>query len=1040
MRQYIVFVVSLVALLGSLTTVFATRDLRDYQLRGYVDATQTTDLPYRIDRLGVNANLFQYSESELEQQLTWMQEAQVTWIRQFIYWDEFETTEGDFDWQALDLVIEYLEDYPQLHLIPVFMNSPEWARQNNNVTAPPDDPRTIIPFLRAFAERYGEQIDYYQIWDEPNLDDAWGLSDPQPAEYVALLAESYHAIHSADYQATVIAAALAPTTERGGQNIADTLYLQMMYDLNADAYFDAMAAKPYGFTSPPTERTTSFEMINFSRIILLREIMLANDDGEKALWASNWGWNSLHGDWDGQSSIWGEVSDGDRSDYTIAALERAEREWAWLGGMVLHHWQPNMEEDDPQWGFAIIDQDNQPTALWDALVAYNAPQYASNGLYHPQTPFARYSGIWTFGDLGADIGWLETSDSQLAFDFYGTDIALLLRQGDYFAFLYPQIDDVSTNATPNDADGNSYVLLRSEVIGNDGLRRNELNVIPIAHNLNIGEHTLTAVADRGWDRWALAGYAVSSGDLAQPYQQQIQIAWISTFTALIATIIAGYYLPWQSIYDRLRGVTARLNVVAQFGISILTSLALMLSLLMTWGVSEPHLFRRDLVEQGLLVILTGGLLVVKLPLLVAIVSLVIIFWLIYHHIEWGLFLTILYAPFFLFPIELYVYFFPMSELLILITTIAWGLRLLVRWAIERQSANSDYLIQPTAQWQLFDAMMLIWLGLGVIALFGSSQFSIAFTELRTLFIEPFLFYVIFRTLNLDANKLRQFIYIFVAAGIVVSVIGLVQYILGISIITAEEGTRRLASVYGSPNNVGLLLGRVIPFVLAAMLLNYQRTVATIILGILLITLVLTQSVGSLLFGLPIGIITVLIATYGRKAMPSVGIILIVGVVATLGLTQVSARFASLLDLSSGTNFIRLRAWESTLEIISDNPMTGLGLDQFLYVYGGQYVRPDAIADPDLSHPHNILLDFWIRLGLLGVLWLITFMTLFWRQAIKTLIISSGTEKIMVIGVMGAMGATIGHGMIDNSIYVNDLVYIFMLCVAIVAQLSLHNAE
>ena len=54
-------------------------------------------------------------------------------------------------------------------------------------------------------------------------------------------------------------------------------------------------------------------------------------------------------------------------------------------------------------------------------------------------------------------------------------------------------------------------------------------------------------------------------------------------------------------------------------------------------------------------------------------------------------------------------------------------------------------------------------------------------------------------------------------------------------------------------------------------------------------------------------------------------------------------------------------------MIHDHPITGLGLDQFLYAYRGRYILPDAWQEPNLSHPHNILLDFWVRLGIFGVL-------------------------------------------------------------------------
>jgi hypothetical protein len=140
--------------------------------------------------------------------------------------------------------------------VVVLLNSPGWAHESQpeaTNTAPPDEPAVFAAFARVFAERYGATIDHYQIWEEPNLQDAWGGFNPRPADYAALLRETYDAIHGADAGAMVIAAALAPTTERGGDNISDLLYLRDLYALGANNYADAFAAKPYGFNSSPED-------------------------------------------------------------------------------------------------------------------------------------------------------------------------------------------------------------------------------------------------------------------------------------------------------------------------------------------------------------------------------------------------------------------------------------------------------------------------------------------------------------------------------------------------------------------------------------------------------------------------------------------------------------------------------------------------------------------------------------------------------------------------------------------------------------------
>ncbi|MDQ7037063.1 MAG: O-antigen ligase family protein [Anaerolineae bacterium] len=1031
MRRVIIFIAALMALFGSLSAVFVTLQARDYDLRGYVDATQTTNLPYRLPRLGVNADLLQYSPDEVRQHLQWMQEAHITWVRQFAYWDMLEPQAGVYEWAEWDIIIDTLEDFPDLELVVFFMNSPQWARTSDVVTAPPDDPTAMTPFLQEFAHRYGEQVDYYQVWDEPNLDDTWGLVDPRPAEYAALLSEAYTAIHGTDLEATIIAAALAPTTERNGQNIADTVYLEALYQLGADSYFDAVAAKPYGFDFSPDDRTVNVDVLNFSRIVALRDIMVAYGDESTALWASNWGWNSLPSDWGGLPSIWGNTTEQDRINYTLNALSRADREWAWLGGMILQNWQPNTTFDDPLWGFSLIDQSNMPNTLWSALVEREIPNVATNGLYHPRTLYARYSGLWTFSDLGADIGWLETTDSQVEFDFLGQDVALLLREGDYFAFAYPQVDGEQANATSRDSNGNAYIFLRS------GTLERELTIEPVSRNLSDAEHTLSIVFDKGWDQWALAGFAVSDGNLAEPYNRQLWVAWIAVAVSVVTVIVTGRLLAWKKLIQVLHPLLSRFNFALQIAIAVITSLALMAGMLLTWAEPIPQIMRRALWESLLPIILTGGLLVLKPGILLVVITSLLLFLIIYNRLEIGLLLVILYVPFFLFPVELYTYAFPMSELVLLITAGAWTSRLLAQWGYERQSANGDYPLRLTISLNIIDALVLILGILAIVSLLWTERLSLAITELRKLILEPLLFYIILRSIKPNKHTLLRLVDMLLIAGMLVAIIGLYLFVRGEAIITAEEGARRLASVYGSPNNVGLFLGRCIPFALAYILIStqrYRQTMGVIVFGTMLLAVALTQSVGTLLFGVPAGIGIVLLLVWKQRAISILVGLLIAGIMIVFGLTQVSPRFANLLDLSTGTNFIRLRIWESSIDIIRDNPITGLGLDQFLYAFRGHYIRPDAIFDPNLSHPHNILFDFWIRLGLGGVLWLIALLFNFWRKMLQSYMttVHDPIWQMLIIGTMASMAVVVVHGLVDNSVFVDDLVYVFMLLLVICA--------
>ncbi|MFN8448348.1 MAG: O-antigen ligase family protein [Anaerolineae bacterium] len=281
----------------------------------------------------------------------------------------------------------------------------------------------------------------------------------------------------------------------------------------------------------------------------------------------------------------------------------------------------------------------------------------------------------------------------------------------------------------------------------------------------------------------------------------------------------------------------------------------------------------------------------------------------------------------------------------------------------------------------------------------------------------------------------------IIAGVLVAAIGLYQYVRGDSVIAAEGGALRLASVYGSPNNVGLFLGRCLPFLLAFLLVpvdSTRRIFAAVGLVIVVIALVLSQSAGALFLGVPLAAAAVILLTLGRR-----GLVVLAGLAAAgvggLLLAMRSARFSRMFDLSEGTSFFRVRVWQSAVEMILDHPITGLGLDQFLYAYRGRYIMPDAWQEPNLSHPHNILLDFWLRLGIMGVAVLVWIQIWFWRSAVRLYRATRGADRLsfaVTVGSMGSMVNLLAHGLVDNSVFVNDLAYVFALLLGVTMNLSL----
>ncbi len=1027
MRQSILVLVSLAAVVGSLVATLVTVAERDLMLRGVVNATQTLELPTVQPRLGANVELTQYAAYELDAHLSRMDRAGITWVRQQFPWNEIETQPGVFDWEDQDAIVAAMAGYPQMRLVAVLLNTPAFARSVDRVTAPPRDPAAYAAFAQAFARRYGDVIDYYQIWDEPNLTEAWGQMDPSPTHYLKILQAAWRAIHDVDKEAVVIAAALAPTTEQGPRNISDIDYLASLYALGAADWMDAVAAKPYGFDTPPDDRRVSPQVLNFSRIIALRELMTRHGDGDKPIHASAWGWNSLPEDWNGALSIWGAVTSEQRSAWTLAALERAQQEWPWLGAMILQHWQPPQPANHPQQGFALLDANDQKTPLLWSLEAIGSARGAGVGLHAVDSRWAQYSGHWSFGTLGADFGWLN--DSEVQFDFVGEEIALRVREGDYVAWFYAKVDGQPANALPRDSAGNAYLTLTSAT------RQPREQLVTLARDLGPGPHRLTlsavdlAVQERQ-SRWALGGFAVGNGNPSAGWQRQISAGLLATLVSTLALLQSLRSLAWGKLLPRIAGRLPSPEFGPEPLLGVLASLILMVGMLFTWGDALPALVRREALHP-LLAVFTAGLVLLQPGPVITLVALLLLFVLFFNRPALGLMLTLFWAPFYLFPLQLFRYAFPLAEVMIILTTLAWSARQLLSWAqYQREKLRKPAPILRITAAKPLDLLVLLWLLFGLLALTWSRESGPALTELRVLFVEPALFYLIFRHEARDLKTRTLLTDALLAAGVLVALIGLWLFFRGEGVITAEGGTRRLVSVYGSPNNAALFLGRCLPFALAWTFSgprNLRRWLALVISAVCLSAFLLTQSAGGLLLGLPLSLATLSLVQWRRRALLPLAGLAAVGAATFAFLTASSPRFARLLDFTSGTVRIRLQLWQSTLAMLRDDPLRGLGLDQFLYAYRDIWILPDAWREPNLSHPHNILFDFWVRLGLAGPLFLIALLAAFWHGAIQALRrVSRHGEKVLLAGAAGSMVSLVAHGLVDNSVFVHDLVYVFVL--------------
>jgi hypothetical protein len=310
---------------------------------------------------------------------------------------------------------------------------------------------------------------------------------------------------------------------------------------------------------------------------------------------------------------------------------------------------------------------------------------------------------------------------------------------------------------------------------------------------------------------------------------------------------------------------------------------------------------------------------------------------------------------------------------------------------------------------------------------------------------------------------------FVVGGALVGLIGLLQ-VVGVDLagllgtkqcfaasgapcdnIVVTGGVPRATSVYGHPNNLGLYLGRVWP--LAAVLAvayaknktqrtENKRQAARSLFFVLCSVFCLGGIAVSFSRGAWLGAVLALavlalMVTPGKaksKKQKVKGAFLPFAFYLLPLLLLVVAGLALSLrgDVTAGSTPTRLLLWREATGYIRQHPL-GIGLDQFGYYHDPNYEH--SLIDPALvgtseqyaAHPHNLLLDTWLRLGPLGLVAFGWLLVRFFRHGVRML---REARAPLIFGALAAMAAALAHGLVDNFYFVPDLALAFWLLLAI----------
>ncbi len=298
---------------------------------------------------------------------------------------------------------------------------------------------------------------------------------------------------------------------------------------------------------------------------------------------------------------------------------------------------------------------------------------------------------------------------------------------------------------------------------------------------------------------------------------------------------------------------------------------------------------------------------------------------------------------------------------------------------------------------------------------------------RAFILEPLLVFFILPVILETQEDIALFLRNLYFTVIGISLWSLWQFVTGSGIphpwnVSIEEG-RRATGPFPFPNAVALF---VVPASALAAACFIQKkswlTGVAVFSGFLAV--ILAKSDGGLIALLAAVLVALLFSKWGRKW--AIGMLL----AGTLILaTQPSIREPVIREVTiqSWPGQVRLYIWRETRDLLRDRPVLGAGFGGYPTVFA-EYHQATAIEI--FQYPHNILFNFWVEMGIFGVLafgWILVT----WLR---------GANRGNYLVIFAVLIAILVHGLVDVPYFKNDLAVMFWILIFLTTQIGIDGKK
>jgi hypothetical protein len=327
----------------------------------------------------------------------------------------------------------------------------------------------------------------------------------------------------------------------------------------------------------------------------------------------------------------------------------------------------------------------------------------------------------------------------------------------------------------------------------------------------------------------------------------------------------------------------------------------------------------------------------------------------------------------------------------------------------------------TLSWRTaFTIPALIFVVAGTIAIFAAPNRTAALGLYRAYIIEPVAFAFVLMHALTTARRAWVVLAGLGVAGIWVGAPNAVVVLEALRTHTYDVTETPPVVIYTTANALALFLGPLIA-VAASLVLHEEdrnvRVASAVFLVVAVPAMLLSFSRGGYL---GMAAVAVALALSHRRRFVLLGIGAVAAAV-VVALPPIFHRISLEFQNVNGTTLFgragRIELWKDTLLMLREHIVLGAGLSGFAERIAPFWnpTHPERFIDP-----HNILLNFWVETGLLGVFAFAWIMVSGFRVTWRGWHGAEGAWRPIEFGVFLALIAIVVHGLVDVPYFKNDL--------------------